>query len=297
MALASREAIAWFNRVNGGDLSERDRAAFDDWLKRDPAHLQAYQHIEQLWNGLSALPGERRRGLTRRHLGKAALALAIAGGAWSAYRLHPFADYRTGTGERKAVTLPDGSRIELSTATALSIDFDGQDRLVTLHGGEVFFDVASVPGRAFVVATSRGRITALGTAFAIADADDRLVVTVTQHAVQVEAGGRSQRVEAGLQSVLDARGIGAPTPVDAADVLAWREGRLIFVNAPLERVIGVLNRWRKDRLILMSRSMAARPVTLIVNLEDVESALLHLQDALDLEATHVTPLMTFVYGR
>lgn len=297
MAPASREAIAWFNRLHGGEVSEHDRTAFQDWLDRDPAHPPAFQQIEQLWKGLSALPGAPQPGLSRRHLGKAALALAIAGGAWSAYRLRPFADYRTGTGERRAITLPDGSRAELSTSTALSVDVDGADRLVTLHYGEVFFDVAEAGRRPFVVNASRGRITALGTAFAIADDDDRLVVTVTHHAVRIEAGGRRLRVEAGLQTVLDGHGIGTPAPVDAADVLAWREGRLIFINAPLERVIGVLNRWRRDRLILMNRSMAAQPVTLIVNLEDVKTALVQLQDALHLETTHVTPLLTFVYRR
>jgi len=297
---AARDAIQWFNRLRADHVSDEDRNGFTDWLQSDPAHPQVFQEIEDLWNGLSGLPEARRRrrkAMTRRAVGKGAVALMLAGGVWSAYRTYPLADYRTGVGERLKVTLPDGSRVDLATATALSLDDGPTVRRVILHKGEAFFDVATDPSRPFVVDAGGGSITALGTAFAVADADKGVAVTVTQHAVRIDAAARHIRLDAGMQAMYDTRGIGAPQTVDQSVALAWREGRLVFVNERLDRVVNALNRWRSGRLVVMNPQLAAHHVTLIVNLEDVEGALNQLQDALPLSLTSVTPLLTLIHAR
>lgn len=298
----AREAIAWFNRLRADRVSDKDRGAFKAWLKSDPAHAQAFQEIEDLWSGLSDLPEarrRRRRRVTRRTLGKGALALMLSGAAWSLYREHLLADYRTGVGERRRVILPDGSVAELATSTALSINDGLTARRVTLHMGEAFFQVAPMAERPFVVEAGNGRVTALGTAFAVssADLDDGVVVTVTQHAVRIETPAHQMRLEAGMQATFSANGIGSPLVVDEAVALAWLEGRLVFVNARLDRVVAALNRWRRGRLVIMNEALAARLVTLIVNLEDVEDALRQLQDALPVALTNVTPYLTLLHAR
>ncbi|MFT4118238.1 FecR family protein [Bradyrhizobium sp.] len=294
----TREAVVWFNLLRSERVSERDRVAFRAWLRRDAAHPVAFQEVESLWSGLSDLPEvrRRRRGITRRRFGKGAMSVALAATALWAYR-YAMVDYRTGTGERRTVTLADGSRVELSTRTALSASLDGPERRVTLHYGEAYFEVAPKAGRAFVVEAPRGRITALGTAFAVGEDGDRSVVTVTEHAVRVNAGEQALRVEAGMQTVFDAEKISAPVAADASELLAWREGRLVFVNAPLEKVVRVLNRWQIGRVVIMNRSLAQQPVTLIAGLDDVDGALLQLQDALPLSLTRVTPLLTILTAR
>jgi len=296
----AREAISWFNRLRADRVSEKDQRAFAAWLQRSPAHTQAFQEIEDLWRGLSKLPEARRRrrkAVTRRTVGKGVMALMLAGGGWGIYRMHPLADYRTGVGERLAVQLPDGSRVDLATSTALSVEYEPRVRRITLHAGEAFFEVAPSPDRPFVVEAGAGSVTALGTAFAVADADDRVLVIVTQHAVSIDVGVRRMRLEAGMQSAFDSAGIGAPTAVDEAVALAWREGRLVFINARLDRVLEALNRWRQGQLVIMNNALAAHPVTLIVNLEDVDGALHQLEDALPLAFTSVTPYLTLVHGR
>lgn len=295
-----REAIAWFNRLRADRVSDVDRKAFSAWVKRDPAHLQAFRQIEDLWRGLSELPEARRRrrkAVTRRTVSKGMVALMLAGGAWSLYRTHPFADYRTGVGERLTVRLPDGSRADLATSTALSLDDGPRVRRVTLLEGEAFFEVAPDTGRPFVVEAGGGSVTALGTAFSVAEADHRILVTVTQHAVSIDVGARQMRVGAGMQSAFDSDGIGDPTEVDEAVALAWRQGRLVFVNARLDRVVEALNRWRRGRIVIMNSALAAHPVTLIVNLEDIDEALHQLEDALPLALTSVTPYLTLVHAR
>lgn len=296
---ASREAIAWFNCVRADHVSDEDRAAFTAWLRRDPANAQAFQEIEDLWSGLSGLPEARRRRktVTRRAVAKGVLTLALVGGAGAAYRVYPFADYRTRVGERRTVILPDDSRVDLATSTALSADIRASERRVKLHKGEAYFEVASDQRRPFVVEAGSGRVTALGTAFAVADGGNRVLVTVTRHAALIDAAGRRQRVEAGTRVTFDSQGIDAPAAVDEAEVLAWREGRLIFVNAELGQVVEALNRWRTGHVVITGRALAARPVTLIVNLDDVDSALEQLRDALPITLTNVTPYFTLIHAR
>jgi len=295
-----REAIEWFNRLRADRVSESDRRAFEAWIHDDPAHARAFEEIQQLWDGISGLPEVRRRrrkAVTRRMVGKGALAVALIGGTWGLYRTHPFADYRTGVGERRIVTLADGSRVELSTSTVLSVDMRPALRRISLHKGEAFFEVRPGADRPFVVETGSGRVTALGTAFSVAETEDHMLVTVTQHAVRIDAAARYQRVEAGMQAAFDTRGIAAPAAVDASEALAWREGRLIFVNSRLGNVVSALNRWRSGHLAVINDALAEHPVTLIVNLEDVDDALRQLQDALPLTLTNVTPYLTLIHAR
>jgi transmembrane sensor len=296
----AREAIAWFNRLRGDKVSTVDREAFAAWLQSDAAHATAFQEIEQLWRGLADMPETRRRrrkAVTRRTMGKGAVALLLAGSAWGAYRTHPFADYRTGVGERLTIRLPDGSVAQLSTSTTLSLDDDLATRRVILHAGEAFFEVAPDVSRPFVVDAGDGTVTALGTAFAVSDTDAGTVVTVTQHAVRIDAAARQMQVSAGMQATFSARGIGAPAAVDEAVALAWRQGRIVFVNARLDRVLDALNRWQSGRMVVLSSALAAHPVTLIVNLDDVADARRQLEDALPIGFTTVAPYLTLVHAR
>lgn len=295
----SREAIAWFNCLRADHVSDEDRAAFAVWLQRSPAHARAFQEIEDLWGGLSGLPEARRRrrkAVTRRAVGKGVLTLALVSSGWAAYRAYPYGDYRTGIGERRTVALPDGSRAELATDTALSMDIVSSERRITLHKGEAYFEVAPDKRHPFVVEAGNGRVAALGTAFAVADAGDRVLVTVTRHAVLIDAAAGQRRVEAGQRAAFNSRSIDVPVAIDEAEALAWREGRLIFVNAELGQVVDALNRWRAGYVVVMGGALATHPVTLIVNLDDVDGALYQLKDALPIALTNVTPYFTLIHA-
>lgn len=50
--------------------------------------------------------------------------------------IRPAADYSTGTGEVASFDLPDRSRLRLSTATALSLEFNAESRRLHLFGGK-----------------------------------------------------------------------------------------------------------------------------------------------------------------
>lgn len=291
------EAAAHFLRTVNRRASSADHRALQDWLARDVRHAAAYSDVERLWKGASDLPEARIRAaankkkITRRTLGKTALLLAAGGAAAWSVGSHPFADYKTGTGERKSFTAPDGSRIELAPHSKLSLAFNQNERGFTLHDGEAFFAVVPDP-RPFLVHAGEGTTRALGTAFAIDYRDEDARLRVTEHAVQLSLRGQSQRVSAGSQ-VHYARGtIGTLEPFDADIELRWRRGQLVFLHEPLSKVVRTLNLWRRGQIIVPDSALAARPITLIVDVGRSERIVDQLSDTLPIRVLDITPFLT-----
>jgi transmembrane sensor len=298
----SQEAVTWFAILHADDVTKADRSAFRAWLRQDERHRAAYAEVEGLWSGASELPivkarrRAKRMAVTRRTFGKGMLAAMIGGGAWVAYQQHPFADYRTGTGERRTVKLADNSTVDMAGATALSVDFSSQLRLVTLLRGEAYFSVASEASRPFVVEAAAGRTMAAGTAFNVDYvSDDDVRVTVAQNAVNIRVGTADAKLDAGSQLTYSRERIGVPQTIDPASELGWRDGRLVFLSQPFGRVIASLNRWRQGRLMVMGSALAARPVTLIIDLQKSENILATLEDALPIRVVDVTPYLTLLF--
>ncbi len=297
----SREAVTWFAAMHADEVAASTRAAFRAWLRRDVRHQTAYADVERMWSGASELPlvkAHRRASrihMTRRTFGKAAIAAAIGGGGWLAYQQYFLGDYRTGTGERRSVRLPDNSNVELAGATALSLDFRPQLRLVTLHKGEAFFSTTPDAARPFVVDAGAGRTMASGASFNIDyAADDDVHVTVLENAADVRLGIADVRVSAGRQVSYGRKTMGVPNAVDPDEALAWREGRLVFVSAPFGRVVASLNRWRSGKLLIVSPSLVERPVTLIVDLDRIGDIPDVLKDSLPIRLVNVTPYVTLI---
>ena len=68
----------------------------------------------------------------------AATLLALAPLAWGSWKLNDWqqwtADYRAPVGERRDVTLADGSHVTLNTDTAIDVYFDERQRLLQAAG-------------------------------------------------------------------------------------------------------------------------------------------------------------------
>lgn len=297
----SREAVTWFAAMHADEVTASTRSAFRAWLRRDVRHQAAYADIERIWSAVPDLPAVKshRRAsglaLTRRALGKAAVAAAIGGSGLLVYQHYFLGDYRTAAGERRSIRLPDSSNVELAGATALSLDFGPQLRLVTLHRGEAFFSTTQDTARPFVVDAGAGRTMASGAAFNIDYvADDDVHVTVLENAADIRLGLADVRVGAGRQVNYSRKIIGAPNNVDPMEALAWREGRLVFVSAPFGRVVASLNRWRSGKFVIVSPSLMERPVTLIIDLSNVDDAPDVLRDSLPIRLVNVTPYVTLI---
>lgn len=271
-------AIEWLSRIKAGTVTPADQVAFEAWLEADDANRAAFEKSSALWGELggvslraatTATAGRRRSWLATAAVA-AALVLSYMGRdltiLWRA-------DFSTGVGELKTVTLEDGSRIELNADTAIAEHYSRGQRRLTLLKGEAWFAVASDPTRPFVVEAAGGTTTALGTSFDVAMTNGGAQVSVTEHKVAVAVAGQTATVEEGQQlSYGPDRPVLAARPTQVANETAWRRGYLVFNEKPLGEVIAAINRHFHGYCLIMAPSIRSRKVSgLFSTAEPMES--------------------------
>ena len=159
--------------------------------------------------------------------------------------------------------LPDGSSVDLAARASLAVEYTVAQRALELTSGEAFFSVAPNRSRPFVVKTSTVRVLAVGTKFNVRKESDRVIVTVVEGVVAVSAAPAESLSAADERATppitLNAgnevtwftgtgkRVVRAMAPDRA---LAWREGRLDYVNETLATVVADLNRYSNTRVII-----------------------------------------------
>jgi tetratricopeptide (TPR) repeat protein len=137
----------------------------------------------------------------------------------------------TAAGERRRLTLPDGSVLYLNENTTVTL---AAQRQLTLTAGEVYVEVAPRPagadGATFLVSTPNRQVTALGTKFAVTAGPAGTGVLVTQGKVQVSGGPADDVLVAG-QQLLPGRVVAAAPR--ASHLLAWTRELMAAAEAPL----------------------------------------------------------------
>jgi len=288
-------AIGWSVKLDHGEPTAAARAAFERWLGADPQHGQAWDRVAAMRGDLKRVPprlaldtlqsvesARRVRSTGRRKLLRG-LGLGLVGlvsiGAIREYapwqRL--VADVSTGVGERRTVTLSDGTRLALNTDTAVSTDLSGDRRLVVLRRGEVLITTGADAGarghREFWVETPAGRLRAVGTRFVVRLDGARTFVGVTEGAVDLHParGGPVVRVAAGAQRWLDRDGT-APAEPRGFDDDAFADGVVAGRDMRLGDLVDELARHRHGRLVCDPRVADLR-VSGVFHLDDTDRAL------------------------
>jgi transmembrane sensor len=296
------EALEWFVRMRDEKATAEDRRSFEAWLAEDPAHAAALTHAEALWKRFDIVKPEIERlrraqsPFSRRNIMLGSAAIMIGAGAlYLRGRNDLFADYTTNVGERRTVSLEDGSAVELGSYSALSVDFMPTERRVRLHRGQAFFETATDAARPFLVDAATGTMQALGTRFDVKYVDDLVTVVVAEHAVMVRGAFPAVTVEQGWQVSFGASGQPTLAPANLATAEAWRQDQIIFQDVPLRRVLAEIERYRHGRIVLMDGSLGAIPVTAIFSAKQPENALQTLVDTLPIRLFRAGPLLTIVY--
>ncbi|WP_367353640.1 FecR family protein [Agrobacterium pusense] len=296
----SRRAAEWFALLLDESATPLDRANFRVWMEQCPAHAKAYAELERLWLGASALPEISNHAFVNRRTilksGGALVILTAAGVGTNAY-LRQQAEYSTAVGETARFSLPDGTVAELSTGSAISLNFDAGQRRVTLQQGEAFFTVARDAARPFDVDCNGLRALALGTQFSVGMHDEGTVVAVAEHTVQVSSLRQELLVQEG-QSVLFADDrLSPPSNIDIDTKLSWRSGKLVFISATFEDVVSALSKWRYGKMIVMDKALARRPISIIVDVRRAGRILDNLEHSLPIRIARYSPLLTLIYPR
>jgi transmembrane sensor len=249
------EASHWAARLDGSNLTDSDQAALSAWLKACPEHRSVFEHYRELSDRIGTHVDARLgeavetvvRAQTSRRKWRRALVAPLATAAAIAVLFtvltHRSQVFTTKTGERHMATLDDGSQVELNARTALIVAFSREERHVQLVSGEALFTVSKDKRRPFVVDTPTGSVRVTGTIFDVRAANaERVEVTVLEGTVRVRPAGETtheQPVTAGLQAVLSENNVTLRTLPDgsAQDVIAWRQGQVVFNDTPLVEAI------------------------------------------------------------
>lgn len=293
--LPLQEAARWYARLQAGDCTPQERAAFDVWYAANPKHARAYARAQQVTEQVDVLlqsdarlqamldraiqppaasrsagHSPRRRAAMRWTV-PAALAASVALGVFAmnfTSRLQPSAVHSVAydsAAARRTITLDDGSVVQMDVATRLEVRMSAQRRQVELLSGRALFDVAHDKTRPFSVTADGARTTALGTRFQVQREAAQVLVTLEQGSVVVDDGQVespwNERLMPGEQLRFNTRSNAFDKHgVDLQLATSWSRGRHVFRGTPLAEAVVEINRYARRKVRLGDLSLAELPV-------------------------------------
>lgn len=272
-----------------GDLTPDESKILKDWRLSDPEHEKEYLEyelawsetelasahapvpdMEESWKKLSDTLQLEKQPLKKTpvlNLWKYVAAAAMIAGLsiFSYWLAQPtIITYSTTIGDRKTITLPDGSIVMMNFSSEISFVSDGfgeKHRDVKLVG-ETFFDIQKsiVP---FNVRTTDFTVSVKGTSFNINTRSQKpsiavktghvgVTSTVGQRTVDLTAGWMTESVNAQLTE---------PKPVETAQIAGWKEGHLLFEGSSLIDVVEEIEGYFGISIELKNSSLSQKKIT------------------------------------
>lgn len=231
----------------------------------------------------------------------AVIAIALVAGGWWYANLNV---YSTGLGEQRALTLTDGTVIELNAKSKIDVRFTKTQRAVSLLAGQALFRVSHDASRPFVVQSEAVRVRALGTQFDVYQKPNDTTVTVIEGRVSVDTGGGVTEPDSLATAVSNNHAASASLPqahtglllaageqvsvrpdvppkavaVDVVRAIAWTQRRMIYSATPLEEVVREFNRYNARQLVLDSPEISALRVNGVFSTTDLATLLAFLRE-------------------
>ena len=304
------QACVWFVEFRAAPADERTRQGFYAWLQQAPAHMTAYLEVASRWNHAGALdvgarfskealiaeatdadnlvpfPGaapppasDRHRplGLTLARLSWAAGALALIGaGLITLWVRAGTTSYATGVGQKRSITLADGSVVDLNARSRIIVRYTEHEREIDLVRGQALFADTYEADRPFIVRSRATVVRAIGTQFDVNLLHAEAIVTVIEGKVVVArprppeapasnrlrplamlrtAGRSTVYLTAGQQVTVSPTRRLRPVPANTRDAIAWVHRKLIFASTDLRNVVQEFNRYNAQRLVIASPSL------------------------------------------
>jgi transmembrane sensor len=233
------QATEWFFRLRSEQASVEDLTRFQCWLEEHGDNAGSYRNVSASWSAVAQhasapeIMAERRDALENAQraargrwradrprglrlaiaTGFAGMAVAAIVGLWSQSSTDL---YSTGVGERRTLTLIDGSIVTLDAKSRIRVDYRPKERLLSLEQGQARFDVAKDPTRPFRVRAGKETVVAIGTQFNVELVSGNVLVTMIEGHVAVTGVAR------GLQDVSSASGNFFTNSKKNPELSAWQ---------------------------------------------------------------------------
>lgn len=160
--------------------------------------------------------------------------------------------------KQSQLTLPDGTKVWVNCDTKIKYSnrFNSNERNIYLNG-EAYFEVSGNEDLPFRVFANGVEIKVLGTKFNVKGyADENRVETIlVEGKVELsrigDKSGRSIELQPGDKATLNlTTSKVAVSREDVFDDIAWKDGKMIFRNSPLEEVCKILSRRYNAEIVL-----------------------------------------------
>jgi transmembrane sensor len=296
-------AAAWRVRLTEEGLESS--ATFEAWLAEDPANEAAWREVNAPWDLLGEQAAHPEVVMARRQaLARAGARPANAGPnssrrayLWSSlaagfvavlvgafWLLAQPSEYRTGLGERRVVTLEDGSKVSLDSQTVVQVRYSADARHLKLTRGQARFDVFHNTRRPFSVDAGDRTVIATGTSFnidlrqsavVVTLIEGRVLVTPRAPAVSLPVPGKQEVAAVPLEAGQTlTTSIDEPAPprienVSIDSVTSWESGRLIFDDEPLGEVVERVGRYSNQAILIGDPHAASLRMSGVFNAGDV----------------------------
>lgn len=295
-------AAHWHGQLSSAELSVAQYIEFEAWLAASPEHAKAFRAVQTGFAVLSrhgadpavmtlrseALRRARNVSLSRRrpwmrHWPAYAMGAAACAVAAATFVLTSAPDrwqvYTAPAGERRIVTLSDGSVVTLDENTRLRVRYSSQRRRLELTDGQARFQVAHDASRPFTVLADHREVTATGTVFNVDVLNKRVFVTLLEGRVMVDDRDPGRRPEAqghvvlakGQTFIADAYGERVGTMGRAEDATAWADGKLVFNDVPLSDAALRVNRYLHRKIVLSDPSVGSLRISGVFNTGDSDA--------------------------
>lgn len=300
-----KQAISWTLRLRNNRANVRLAEQCGHWREAHRDHELAWQRVQALQQELSsqltAIPGAHvalensAQGLGRRQALKLLSGVLVAGSAtWVSRDLTGWqrwtSDLATATGEHRSIQLPDGTRLQLNTDSAVDLDFNPQQRLITLVRGEILVTCGAASLVPLLVKTRHGVLEGIDGRFAVRQASDCTRLSVVSGNVAIhsphQADGLSTQVHAGENYLVrQTEAILAP-PLDM-DIGAWADGLIVTRDMRLADFLSEVGRYRHGYLGCAA-DIAELRLSGVFRLEDTDKLLAILPQTLPVQLRYRT---------
>ncbi|MHC8316852.1 FecR domain-containing protein [Pseudomonas sp. LB3P31] len=308
-----RQALHWLLRLRNNAGNRRLHQQCDLWRAERQEHELAWQQVKSLHAELSNQPhaitavqdalstlGVRESGVGRRTALKMLSGLLVMGSAaWlSSDMLHWDqwnADFATSTGERRGFQLPDGTRLELNTASSADLEYTPHQRLIKLTRGEILvtcggIDQAASFDRPLRVQSSHGLFEGVDARYVLLQQSNgtRLSVTAGRVIIHSPAAGSGVPVQVHPgQSYLVGHRQSILASPSALEPGAWVDGLIAARSMRLADFLAEVGRYRLGHLSC-SADIADLQLTGAFRLDDTDELLASLAQTLPVQLHYRT---------
>ena len=297
------QAAAWRVRLTENDLEGCPELS--DWLAQDPRNAAAWQQVQNDW----ALFGDHATSPEILELRSAALAHAHEAGRGRWVRSKRFAIahrlgiaagililaaaglfvwvkqpdvYSTAAGERRIVTLADGSQVALDSRSEVRVEYSTHARELTLTRGQARFDVVQDFERPFSVIADGHEVIAMGTSFNVDLFGPTLLVTLIEGRVVVSSTPALSdptkvdiplpriTLDAGEQVVFAPKTAPSVARVNLGQTTAWENGEIVSENDSLTMLVARINRYAQHAVVIGDSETADLRISGVFHTGDID---------------------------